>query len=233
MKSKFKYYLIIWVLIIVAFNVVVFVLPREIAGTDRFTGAFWIGYVFIMVMLLAQLGIGWLVFREDNLTKLFYNISLMRISISSLIAMGIVGLICMAVPLIPVWLGVIVCLIALIFSAISLMRAQTAISTIEDIDKKIKVKTFFIKSLLVDIEVFIEKSSLLEIRNELKNLYDAVHYSDPMSEDALSGIETQITLKMSELLEGVEKSDVDIVKNRVKEINILLNERNKKCKLLK
>lgn len=64
-------------------------------------------------------------------------------------------------------------------------------------------------------------------------LSEDVKYSDPMSNDALAGVESQITLKMSELSESVEKSDINIVKKCVREAQILLNERNKKCKLLK
>lgn len=233
MKSKFKYYLIIWTLIVIAFNVIVFVVPRTIAGVDRFTGSFWVGYVFIMIMLVAQLGIGWLTFKEDNLTKLFYNISLIRISFIGMIAMGIVGMICMLIPILPVWVGIIICLLVLIFNAIALSSAHAAISTVEEIDKKIKGKTFFIKSLTVDVEMLKEKTSIPEIANELKSLYDAVRYSDPMSDDALASIESQITLLMSELSDAVEKADIDAVKSNVKNITVLLSERNKKCKLLK
>lgn len=233
MKSKFKYYLIIWALIVIAFNVVVFVVPRTIAGIDRFTGSFWVGYAFITIMFVAQLGIGWITFKEENLTKLFYNISLIRISFIGMIVMGVSGMICMLIPVLPVWVGIIICLLVLIFNGIALVSAQAAVSTVEEIDKKIKGKTFFIKSLTVDVEMLKEKVTIPEIANELKPLYDAVRYSDPMSDDALSSIESQITILMSELSEGVEKADIDVVKKSIKSITLLLSERNKKCKLLK
>ena len=233
MKPKFKYFLIIWTLIVIAFNVVVFVVPGTIAGINRFTGSFWVGYAFIMIMLIVQLGIGWLTFKEENLTKLFYNISLIRISFTGMIAMGIVGMISMLIPILPVWVGIIICLLVLILNVSALVSAHAAVSAVEEIDKKIKGKTFFIKSLTVDVEMLKEKATISEITNELKRLYDVVRYSDPMSDDALASIESQITLLMSEVSEGVEKNDIDVVKKNVKNITILLNERNKKCKLLK
>lgn len=233
MKSKFKYYLIIWALIVIAFNVIVFVVPRTIAGVDRFTDSFWVDYAFIKIMFVAQLGIGWLTFKEENLTKLFYNTSLIRISFAGMITMGIVGMICMLIPVLPVWGGIIICLLVLIFNGIALVSAHTTVTVVEEIDKKIKIKTFFIKSLTVDVEMLKEKTTIPEITNELKPLYDAVCYSDPMSDDALSSIESQITLLMSELTDGVEKADIDAVKKNVKNITVLLSERNKKCKLLK
>ena len=233
MKSKFKYYLIIWFLIVISFNVVVFVIPRTIAGIDRFNGSFWVGYAFITIMFVAQLGIGWITFKEENLTKLFYNVSLIRISFIGMITMGVAGIICMLIPVLPVWVGIIICLLVLIIDGIALVSAQAAVSTVEEIDKKIKVKTFFIKSLTVDVEMLKEKATLPEIANELKPLYEAVRYSDPMSDDALSSIESQITLLMSELSEGVDKADIDTVKKSIKSITVLLSERNKKLKLLK
>jgi len=54
-----------------------------------------------------------------------------------------------------------------------------------------------------------------------------------MSNEALAGVEAQITLKVSELVDAIEKSDIELVKKTVREIVILLNDRNKKCKLLK
>ena len=67
----------------------------------------------------------------------------------------------------------------------------------------------------------------------VNKVYEAVRYSDPMSNEALAGVEAQITLKVSELVDAIEKSDIELVKKTVREIVILLNDRNKKCKLLK
>ena len=54
-----------------------------------------------------------------------------------------------------------------------------------------------------------------------------------MSNDALNGIESQITLRMSELVESVEKGDINLVSKNAKEIIVLVNDRNRKGKLLK
>lgn len=233
MKSMLRHSIIIWFLIVIVFNVIVFAVPRTIAGVDRFTDSFWVGYVAIMIMLIAQLGIVWLTFKEENLTKLFYNFSLVRISILGMIAMGIAGMICMLIPVLPVWVGIIICLLVLISNVIALVSAHVAVSTVEEIDKKSKGKTFFIQSLTLDVEMLKEKATIPEITNEIKTLYDTVRYSDPMSDDDLVPIESQITLLMSELSEGVEKEDIDVVKKRVTDISILLSERNKRCKILK
>ena len=139
----------------------------------------------------------------------------------------------MVIPQFPIWLGIIICLLVVVFGGISAALAQTASSVVSDIDVKVKNKTFFIRSLTVDVESLLARSELPEIRDEINKVYEAVRYSDPMSNEALLGVETQITLKVSELTDGIEKSDIELVKKAVREIVILLNDRNKKCKLLK
>lgn len=232
MNSKFKTYVVVWIVVVAIFNVIIFITPNEVAGMSKFGGAFWVGYAFIMVLFLAQLGIGWYAIKDD-LTKTFYNIPLLQISYSTMIAMMIVGVLCMAIPQFPVWLGIIICLLVVAFGGISAALAQTASSVVSDIDVKVKNKTFFIRSLTVDIESLLARSELSEIKDEVNKVYEVVRCSDPMSNEALAGVETQITLKVSELTDGVENSDIELVKKTVREIVILINDRNRKCKLLK
>ena len=232
MKSNFKYYVIVWAVLVALFNVIVFVTPNQIAGVSKFDGSFWVGYIFIMITFVAQLGVAWYSLKDD-ITKTFYRMPLLSISYGSLIAVMIVGILCMVIPGFPVWVGIILCLLVLAFSIVSMMQAQAAASVIGDIDTKIKNKTFFIKSLTVDIDSLLARAASSEMSEELKKVYEVVRYSNPMSNDALSGIESSITIKVSELSECVGKADIEGVKVLVKEINILLNDRNKKCKLLK
>lgn len=232
MKKSFKYYVVIWAISVALFNVVAFFTPNGVGEMSKFDGSFWVGYIFIMLTFSGQLGVAWYSLIGDE-KKIFYRIPLIFISYGTLVVMLIVGILCMVIPNFPIGLGFILCLLVLAFSIISMMQAQTSISIVEDIDTKIRNKTFFIKSLIVDINTLMARASSQEIMEEIKKVYDVVFYSDPMSNEALLGVEAQISLKINELSEGVEKSDIGIVKKVGKELQILLDERNKKCKLLK
>ena len=98
---------------------------------------------------------------------------------------------------------------------------------------KVKTKTFFIKSLTVDAESLISRAKSENIKAECKKVYEAVRYSDPMSNDALTSIESDITIKFSKLSEAVVAEDSAAVVILADEITILLGDRNKKCRLLK
>ena len=71
MKKTFNYYSICWLISLAVFNVISFVTPNEIAGISKFTGAFWVGYIFITLAFIGQLGCAYNAFKAENLKKLF------------------------------------------------------------------------------------------------------------------------------------------------------------------
>lgn len=85
------------------------------AGVSKFNGAFGAGYIFITIAFVGQLGCAYKAFKAENLKKMFYNIPLISVSYTGLIAMLVVGTVCMAVPFIPYWVGIIACLLVLAF----------------------------------------------------------------------------------------------------------------------
>ena len=93
--------------------------------------------------------------------------------------------------------------------------------------------SFFIKSLTVDAESLIARAKSETLKAECKKVYEAVRYSDPMSNGALASIENDITIKFSKLSEAVVSDDSEAVVTLADEIIILLGDRNKKCRLLK
>ncbi len=233
MKKTFKSYFAAWVILFALFNIICFVTPNESAGLTKFGGAFWSGYVFITLAFIGQLYCAFIAFKAENLQKLFYNLPLIKISYTGLILTVIFGAICMAIPNLPNWIGIIVCLIILAFNAIAVIKAKAAAEVVSAVDDKTKAQTFFIKSLTVDSEGLIARAQTEEIKNECKKVYEAVRYSDPMSNAALAAQEAQITLKINELAAAVNANNADNTKKSANELIILIEDRNKKCRLLK
>ena len=233
MKKTFNYYGICWLIALAVFNVIIFIIPNEIAGVSKFTAAFWTGYVFITLAFVWQLGCAYKAFKTENLKKLFYNISLISISYTGLVIMLVVGTICMAVPFIPYWVGVIACLLVLAFSAISVIKATVAEDVVSEIDEKIKEQTQFIKLLTADVEYLTESSKTAELKAEAKKVYEALRYSDPMSNDALADVEGQIQSEFAFFSQAIRSEDLELAKSVAGELLDLIDGRNKKCKALK
>jgi len=233
MKKSFKIYAISWAILLALFNVICFVTPGEAAGMSKFGGAFWAGYIFITIAFIGQLVSAFMAFKAENLQKLFYNLPLITISYTGLILTLVFGAICMAIPNLPNWVGIIVCLLILAFTAIAVIKASAAADIVANVDEKVKAQTIFIKSLTVDAGNLLARATTPEAKEACKKVYEAVRYSDPMSNEALKVVEAQITVKFSELAAAVGSDETDKVKAAADELMILVADRNNKCKSLK
>ena len=232
MNRKFTYYALIWAILFAVFNVICFVTPSEAAGMNKFGGAFWAGYSGITIAFIGQLICAYIALKTEDITKLFYNIPIITVSYTGLVLTIIFGGLCMAIPNIPNWVGIIVCLAVFAITAIATIMAKASAEVVERIDVKVKAKTLFIKSLSADAESLIAKADTPGSKEACKKVYEAVRYSDPMSSEALAGIEGQITLKFNEFTDAVSCEAGDIGK-LAEEVVVLVEDRNKKCKLVK
>ena len=233
MKKTFSIYAIIWFVFLAVFNVFCFATPNEAGGMNKFGGAFWAGYIFITVAFIGQLICAFFAFKPQDKQKMFYNIPLITISYTGLIIMLIVGTLCMVIPNLPNWVGIAVCLLVLIFTAVSVIKASFAASVVSEIDEEIKAKTFFIKSLTVDAEHLMNTSKTAELKTLTKKVYEAVRYSDPMSNAVLVEVEEKIQNGFSDFENAVFVEDFELASSTADELLSLIDIRNKKCTLLK
>ena len=232
MKKVFKFYSVIWAILLALFNVISFVSVGW-AGISKYTPSFWIGYVFITLSFVGQIVCTYFAFKDDDIKKTFYNVSLISTSYTGLILSFVFGGLCMMISPLPYWVGIILCAIVLAINIIAVIKASAAVDIVSKIDDKVKTKTFFIKSLTFDAESLIARAKNETIKAECKKVYEAVRYSDLMSSDALAPVESDITIKFSKFTEAVISEDSVTVETLADEIIILLGDRNKKCKLLK
>ena len=233
MNKKFKYYAIIWALLLAVFNVICFVTPSEAAGMSKFGGAFWAGYIFITIAFIGQLICAYIALKTDDKTKLFYNIPVIRVSYTGLILTVVFGALCMAIPNLPNWVGIIVCLLVLAFTAIAVTKAKAASDVVEKIDNKVKAQTLFVKSLTVDAESLLAHATTPEAKEACKKVYEAVRYSDPMSSVQLVDIEEQIEGSFKAFSAAIIENDTELAAAKSKNLLVLIDNRNKKCRLLK
>ena len=233
MRKTFRFYAIIWAICLALFNVLAFVTPNEIAGTSKYDGAFWVGYIFITLAFIGHLACSYVAFKAENLKKLFYNIPLISISYIGLVVMLAVGGLTMAIPNLPNWIGVVVCLLVLGFTAISVIKATVAAELVSDIDTKIATETAFIKTITTDAQNLISRANAPMLKEQCKKVYEALRYSDPMSNVALADVERRIKEELNVLTDAVLADDLDATESSVKELITLIAERNNTCKALK
>ena len=238
MKKLFKQYVIIWAILFAVYNAIVFlIIPDtvEIQGVtlSKYAGSFWPGYIGIIIAFFGNLFCSKMFFDSNSPDKAFLNMPLLRLSWGCLIVTMIVGTLTMAIIDLPNWIGALLCILLLAFYAIAVVKASVASDVVEEIDNKVKAKTSTMKLMIADAEAALSNAKSEELKAEAKKVYEALRYSDPMSNDALSAIEGRIADKLLAFNEAVSGSDEAKAKTLAEEICTLVNDRNVKCKVLK
>ena len=213
----------------IVFQCLCFLTPNELGNYYKFGGSFWAGYVFTNLSFLLFFFCLYKTINESNKTNQFYDLSLLRVSRNYLIMMIIVGVVVMLVPDLALWIGITITGILFVFSAIKLLKTDTAIEVVEHIDNKAKEKTSNILSWRSDSSNLINLTNNAKSRNSAKKIADAFKFSDPVSNESLLSIEQEINDKFNEYKEHI--NDEEIITNLEQELISLIKERNEKCKL--
>ena len=146
-KKGFKFYVIVWVILLVSFNLSSLIPNRESLG--NMTASFWIGFVFINAALIGQLVCVWMALRKERSERLsaqmtFYNLPLLPISFAGLISCFVFGLLCMLIQQLPYWVGAIVCSLVCFVNLLAVLKAKAAAELVAEVDKNTERKTSFI-----------------------------------------------------------------------------------------
>ena len=98
---------------------------------------------------------------------------------------------------------------------------------IKRVSEKAKQKTLYLQNLQTDVELLAEVEPHPDAKAALQALAEKLRYSDPMSDETLAALEREIADKVNVLKTTADKTQ------SAAEIALLLDERNKKCKILK
>lgn len=225
-KSK-SLYVAAALIILVVFNLVAFLLPfnRE--------GLFWAGYGFTMAAILLAAYVSFYVLKREDMKSKFYGFPIILVAWIYLIVQLAVGIAEMALSFIPAEYGIVVNAVLLGACLIGLISVKLGEAEIRQLDGKVKEKVFYIKSLQADVEALVGMAADETAKKALKDLAEAIRFSDPMSSLQLAAIENKIEAKVAALREAVGASDFAVAKSLCDETQMLISERNRKCKLLK
>jgi len=214
-------------IIMAVYNVVVFVIPFSRGG------GFWTGYGFTMLAMILTTSLGFYAFDRRSLRSKVYGVPFLFVVRWYIIIQVIVGLLQMILTFIPAQYMIAANIIILGAFLIGVIIVEVGKDEIERIDKKVKEKVFYIKSLQVDVEGMVHKTSDGTVKKVLKDLAETIRYSDSMSSLQLAAIENKIESKFAALAETVENANGDASKALCDELQQLFAERNRKCKILK
>lgn len=233
MKKSQKSYILCWAILLALFNVLCFATPAEWYGFNKFGGAFWAGYLCITAAFAGQLVCALIAIRSENAQKLFYRLPLLTVSYTGLILTLVFGGLCMAIPDLPNWAGIVVCAVVLAFTAVAVIKASAAAELVQETDEKVKARTQFVRHMTAEAEAVMNRAKSAEAKAACKTVREALRYSDPISGEALSDAEAKIAAQMDALKAAVAADDAGAIASAAEETVLLIKERNALCRAMK
>lgn len=220
-KNSTKGYVLLGILFVLV-SIIAFAVPTAKTAT------FWIAYVFTAAAFAAQIGI-WktALGKEGTLKSKFLGFPIVHIGIVYAIIQVIAFAVFLFAPTLPTWSAIVVCPIIAGLSAVCMISADAGRNGIERVEAKVQNKVFYVREMQADIELLADNESDAAVKTALTHLAEKIRFSDPMSNEQLADLENKISIKAAELKTSSSKLKI------ITELNSLLDERNKKCKILK
>lgn len=232
LSSKIIKIISMFAIIFVVYNVVLFVL----CGFVGHGAAFWISYVFMIISFADVAVISYLLKGRSVLPKdWLLGYPILRHATIYIVIEFILSVSFMVGDYYK-WKGSIAFATQMILLAVHLVFAIScflAKEMIEEVQEKIQTNTTEMKLLQAEVEMVVEKTSDLDIKNAFRKLAEQVRYSDPVSNEYLSEIEREILTYVTSANVYLETNDKENALECYKRASLLLSERNKKCKALK
>lgn len=220
-KDNIKGFVILGILFVMV-SVIAFAVPIQK------TTAFWIVYAFTVIAVMTQVIIWRATFSRKNTSKSkFLGLPVLYIGIVYLIVQLVTFTVYLFNPTLPIWSAIVICVSLGGISSICMISVNIGGNKIEQVETKIQKKVFYIKELQTDVELLADKESDVAVKTALIQLAERIRFSDPISNERLSDLEKTISTKVAGLKTASNKLEAII------ELNSLLDERNKKCKILK
>ena len=234
MKKGLTYYGIAWAICLAVFNVLTFVMPHAVGNFDWYQHpTFWIGYGFVMLSLIAQLLVGIKMFSSEKAEKVFLRLSLQKTSYIALFTSLVVGVVFMAVPVLPEWIAAIVCVVVTGYYVVAYLKGSAAIDYVEKAGENVKAKTALMRELISESESLMAYAKTDVAKDSTKKVYEALRYSDPMSNDKLYYVEKEISEAYILFADKVKNVVDEGLEVQADKLCVLVDDRNNKCKLLK
>lgn len=127
----------------------------------------------------------------------------------------------------PAWSAIVTCVLIAGLFALFALGTLSGRNHIDRVQENIQEKVFYLRALQSDVEVLALRQADPALRASLDHIAQLLRYSDPMSHVSLAPLEDDIRAKIGLL------ADAPDIGKAIDEIVLLLDERNRKCRILK
>lgn len=220
---------VIAAILLIVFNVIIFLLP-----VTR-TSVFWIADAFAIVAIILQPITYHVAYNKtETLMSRFYGFPVVRVGYYYLIAQLFAS--CIFVLLsswIPVWLSVIVCIVLFAAAITGIVANDNTRDIVEAMDEHHSAQTDFMKRFYAKSKSIADTASDRDFQKRMLAFAENIKYSDSVSSPDLGHIEHDMWTTLNQLETSLKNEDVLLAAEELSQLDSLLLERNNLCKLYK
>ena len=193
------------------------------------TNGFWISYIFTSIAFMAQLVV-FLIVDKSNANTQFLRLPLFYIVGGYFALQLVVGIMFMLIPTSATFPLVVQVIILAAFLTVT-MTVTIAKEQILKTEENINNASFNLRTLTINAEQLYLAEVNGRKKAELKKLYEAIKYSDPVSiSDATRNLDDQIDTAFRNLSLIIDSCSESELEKEMKPILDLLTKRNLLCK---
>lgn len=213
----------------VVYNVIAFALPFPK------TAVFFLSWIFTMAALAIQIYvIRTAFFKGEGIKSKLYGFPIARVGLVYLAAQVVLGLIFMALgTVVPFWLPLVLYVLLMGAAFIGLITTEGVREEVERQEKKLVKDVGRMKKFRVLADTLAGEGQIPEAKEPLRELAEAFQYSDPVSNEALKGIEDTIADDLAHLQDAVALLEKEKALELCRKTKRDLEKRNQLCRLHK
>ena len=229
MKKDTLRLLIIALVVLIAYNFAVFMIPCYKTST------FWISWGFsLLSFAVSGYGIYTGLIKKPDAKSRFYGFPIARIGVIYLVIQVAVGGVFMAIGhIIPWWLATVIFTIGFAVTLIGVVSAEAVVDQIQYQDNKIKESVSLMRGLQSKVRPMASQVEDAEAAAAVSAFAEELRYSDPVSSEAIRDAEVELSAAVDALQAAVVEGDAEQIKLACRQASAQLAERNRLCKLNK
>lgn len=214
---------LIYLIELVIFNICAFLL------VSKHNDVFWLTYAFTTIAFLSQIVFG-ILFDKKNLNYKFLSLPIFYINAIYLVVQLIACLICFIIPVSNVFAFIIQILI-LAINAVVILISIMGKENISNVGNEIEKNTKNIQMLTMESELLFTSQEDINKKRELKKLYEAIRYSDPVSStESIRLVDEEINNLLQKIKDNVTSMSSGDLAKEIEPILELIAKRNMICK---
>ena len=229
MKKTGRYLILIaFTLVCAVINLILFL---TVDDARLSSSVFWLGWTFAFpVNLVIAAAICIWSAKGDALVKLPAVEVVRYVGFAVYLVLGLVF---MYLPIEKMIVPLVIEIVVTVAYLIVGMFVLYGVSYIGGNQKKTKAKVMYIRMLQSDVEACLIKATDPAVKTSLSTLSESIRFSDPMSHPSLSGVEGELSTTVYAISSALDNGDTEGVLELISRATELLENRNKRCMMLK